>query len=43
VEGSFRCLVGKAITWPHGKRSFERPRHRWEDDIKIDLKGNCLK
>jgi hypothetical protein len=21
-----------------GKRPFERPRHRWEDNIKIDLK-----
>ena len=22
---------------PEGKRSFERPRRRWEDNIKMDL------
>jgi hypothetical protein len=27
-------MVGK----PEGKKSFGRPRHRWEDNIKIDLK-----
>jgi hypothetical protein len=26
-------LVGK----PEGKRPLERPRRRWEDDIKMDL------
>jgi hypothetical protein len=26
-------LVGK----PEGKRSFERPGRRWEDNIKMDL------
>jgi hypothetical protein len=26
-------LVGK----PEGKRPMGRPRHRWEDNIKIDL------
>jgi hypothetical protein len=29
----YRVLVGK----PEGRRSFERPRHRWEDGIKMDL------
>jgi hypothetical protein len=28
-----RVLVGK----PEGKRPFGRPRHRWKDNIKIDL------
>jgi hypothetical protein len=28
-----RVLVGK----PEGKRPLERPRRRWEDNIKIDL------
>jgi hypothetical protein len=28
-----RVLVGK----PEGKRPLGRPRHRWEDNIKIDL------
>jgi len=28
-----RVLVGK----PEGKKPLGRPRHRWEDNIKIDL------
>jgi hypothetical protein len=32
-RGVFRVLVGK----PEGKRSLERPRLRWEDNIKMDL------
>ena len=35
-----RVLVGK----PEGKRSLRRPRHRWEDNIKMDLQevgGSC--
>jgi hypothetical protein len=31
--GVYRVLVGK----PEGKRRLGRPRHRWEDDIKMDL------
>jgi hypothetical protein len=31
----YRVLVGK----PEGKRPLERPRRRWEDGIKMDLKG----
>jgi hypothetical protein len=30
----FRDLVGK----PTGKKPLERPRHRWEDGIKMDLR-----
>jgi hypothetical protein len=30
-RGVYRVLVGK----PEGKRPFERPRHRWEDNIKM--------
>ena len=30
----YRVLVGK----PEGKRPLGRPRHRWEDNIKTDLK-----
>jgi hypothetical protein len=30
----YRVLVGK----PEGKRPFERPRRRWEDGIKMDLR-----
>jgi hypothetical protein len=32
-RGVHRVLVGK----PERKRPLERPRHRWEDNIKIDL------
>jgi hypothetical protein len=31
--GVYRVLVGK----PEGKRPLERPRRRWEDNIKMDL------
>ena len=30
----YRVLVGK----PEGKRPLGRPRRRWEDNIKMDLK-----
>jgi hypothetical protein len=29
----YRVLVGK----PKGKRSLGRPRHRWEDGMKMDF------
>jgi hypothetical protein len=32
-RGLCRIFVGR----PQGKRPFERPRHRWEDNIKRDL------
>jgi len=32
-RGVYRVLVGK----PEGKRPLGRPRHRWGDNIKIDL------
>jgi len=31
--GVYRVLVGK----PEGKRPLGRPRHRWEDNIKVDI------
>jgi hypothetical protein len=31
----YRVLVGK----PEGKRPLERQSHRWEDGIKMDLRG----
>ena len=30
----FKFVTGK----PKGKRPLRRPRHRWEDNIKMDLK-----
>jgi hypothetical protein len=32
-RGAYGILVGK----PEGRRPLERPRPRWEDDIKMDL------
>ena len=32
-RGVHRMLVGK----PDGKRSLGRPRHRWKDNIKMDI------
>ena len=32
--GAYRVLVGK----PEERRPLGRPRHRWEDNIKINLK-----
>jgi hypothetical protein len=31
---AYRILVGK----PEGKRALGRPRHRWQDSIKMDLR-----
>ena len=31
---AFKILTGK----PTGKRPLGRPRHRWEDNIRMDLK-----
>ena len=39
-RGVHSVLVGK----PEGKRPLGRPRHRWEDNIKMDLQevgGGC--
>ena len=39
-KGVHRVLVGK----PEGKRPMGRPRHRWEDNIKMDFEevgGSC--
>jgi hypothetical protein len=32
-RGVYRILVGK----PEGKRLLGRPRHRWEDNVRMDL------
>jgi hypothetical protein len=33
-RGAYRFLVGR----PEGKRPLGRPRRRWEDNIKMDLR-----
>jgi len=37
-RGIYKVLVGK----PEGKRLLGRPRHRWEDNIKMDLPGSGM-
>jgi hypothetical protein len=34
VRGAYNILVGK----PEGRRPLERPRRRWENNIKLDLR-----
>jgi hypothetical protein len=34
-RGAYRALVGK----PEGRTPLEKPRRRWEDNIKLDLRG----
>jgi hypothetical protein len=34
----FRCGYNAAAGKPEGKISFGRSGHKWEDDIKMDLK-----
>jgi hypothetical protein len=34
VRGAYNTLVGK----PEGRRPLGRPRRRWEDNIKMDLR-----
>jgi hypothetical protein len=34
-RGIYRVLVGK----PDGRRPLGSPRHRWEDNIKMDFLG----
>jgi hypothetical protein len=38
MKNAYRILVGK----PEGKRQLRRPRHRWEYDIKMDLRDIVL-
>jgi hypothetical protein len=33
MRGVYTVLVGK----PEGKRALERPRHIWDNNIKMDL------
>jgi hypothetical protein len=37
-RGVYRILVGR----PEGKRPLGRPRRRWENNIKMDLKGTGI-
>jgi hypothetical protein len=35
MKNTCNILVGK----PEGRRSFRRPAHKWEDNIRMDLRG----
>jgi hypothetical protein len=35
---AYNILVGK----PEGKTPLGRPRRRWEYNIRIDFRGNCV-
>ena len=37
-KNAFKILTGK----PAGKRPLERPRRRWEDNIRMDLEEICI-
>jgi hypothetical protein len=34
-RGAYRTLAGR----PEGRRPLGRPRHRWEDNIRMDLQA----
>jgi hypothetical protein len=36
--GEGRCVYRVLVGRPEGKRSLGRPRRRWEDNIKMDLR-----
>jgi hypothetical protein len=36
--GEGRGIYGILVGRPKGKRPLGRPRHRWEDNIKMDLR-----
>jgi hypothetical protein len=38
VRGAYNILVGR----PEGRRPLGRPRHRWENNIKMDLRETGL-
>jgi hypothetical protein len=38
VRNAYKIMVGK----PDGKRPLARPICRWEDNIKIDLRGKVF-
>jgi hypothetical protein len=37
-RNTYRISMGK----PEGKRALGRPRHRWEDNIRMDLRWDAV-
>jgi hypothetical protein len=40
--GEERKVYKVLVVKPEGKRPLGRPRHRWEDGIRMDLRKTCL-
>ena len=38
ASGGGKVVHGVLVGKPEGKRQLGRPRHRWEDNIKMDLR-----
>jgi hypothetical protein len=38
THGEERCIYRVLVGRPEGKRPLRRPRRRWEDNIKLDLR-----
>jgi hypothetical protein len=38
MHGEWRGVYRVLVVRPKGKRPLGRPRHRWEDNIKMDLR-----
>ena len=36
--GECRCVCRVLVEKPEGRRPLKKPRHRWEDNIKMDLR-----
>jgi hypothetical protein len=36
--GEVRCACNILVGWPEGRRPLGRPGHRWDDNIKMDLR-----
>jgi hypothetical protein len=39
AHGEMRNLCKMSFDKPDGKRPLKRPRRRWDDNIKVDLRG----
>jgi hypothetical protein len=43
MDGDYACMYKTLIRKPDRKRPFGRPRCKWEDNMKMDLKKiGCL-
>jgi hypothetical protein len=42
VWGERRVACGVSVGKPEGRESLEKPRRRWEDIIRMNLKGDRL-